>query len=58
MTAAVGSLRAALLERDKLIAEIDEGRGFAPAAKFEFEQATVERNRLIDIRPPRKALRS
>lgn len=33
MTAAVGSLRPALLEREKRIAEIDEGRAFAPVAK-------------------------
>jgi hypothetical protein len=49
MTAVVGGLGAALLECEELIAQIDEGRGLAPAAKLEVEQATVERQRLIDI---------
>ena len=49
MTAVVGGLGAALLEREELIAQIDKGRGFAPAAKLEIEQATVKRQRLIDI---------
>src|SRR5438105_1915771 len=49
MTAVVCGLGATLLERQELIAEIDEGGGFTPAAKFEFEQATVKRKRLIDI---------
>ena len=49
MTAVVGGLGAALLESQELIAQVDEGRGLAPAAKLEFEQATVKRQRLIDI---------
>jgi hypothetical protein len=49
MTAVVGGLGAALLEREELIAQIYKGRGLAPAAKLEVEQATVERQRLIDI---------
>src|SRR5262249_14836064 len=49
MTAVVRGLSTALLEREELIAQIDEGRGLAPAAKFEVEQATVNRQGLIDI---------
>src|SRR5205085_2544074 len=49
VTAIVGGLGATLLERYELITQIDKGRGFAPAAKLEFEQAPVERQRLIDV---------
>jgi hypothetical protein len=49
MTPIVGGLSAALLEREKLIAQIDEGRGLVPAAKLEVEQAAVKRERLVDI---------
>ena len=41
MTAVVGGLGAALLKREELIAQIDEGRGLASAAKLEVEQAAV-----------------
>src|SRR5712692_1974632 len=49
MTAVVGGLAAALLQREELIAQVDEGRAFALAAKLELEQAAVERQRLIDV---------
>jgi hypothetical protein len=49
MTAVVGRLLAALLQRDELVAEIDEGVGVAPAAQLEREQATVEGERGIDV---------
>src|SRR5262245_66302323 len=49
MPAVVGSLLAALLQRDELVAEIDERHGLATAAKLEVEQAAIERQRLIDI---------
>src|SRR5262249_15930819 len=49
MTAVVGGLGAALLQREELVAQIDEGRGLALAAQFEVEQATVECQRLLDI---------
>src|SRR5207245_2688154 len=49
MTAVVGGLGTALLERDELVAEIDEGRILALAAKLEIEQAAVERQSLLDI---------
>src|SRR6478672_3626658 len=49
MTAVVGALGAALLQREELIAQIDERRGLALAAQFELEQAAIERQRLLDI---------
>jgi hypothetical protein len=49
MTAVVSGLGATLLQREELIAQIDKGRGLAPTAKVEVEEATVERQRLIDI---------
>src|SRR5262245_9947371 len=49
MTAVVGGLGAALLQRQELVAQIDEGRGLALATQFEVEQATVECQRLLDI---------
>src|SRR4051794_5758853 len=49
MTAVVSGLGATLLPREELIAQIDKGRGLAAAAKVEVEEATVERQRLIDI---------
>src|SRR5215468_2189636 len=49
MTAIIGGLGAALLQRDELIAQIDERRGLALAAQFELEQAAVEGERLLDI---------
>src|SRR5258708_28091692 len=49
MTAVVGGLSAALLQREELIAQIDERPGLALAAQFELEQAAIERQRLLDI---------
>jgi hypothetical protein len=40
MAAVVGGLSTALLERKELVAQIDEGRCLALAAKLEVEQAT------------------
>src|SRR4051812_37858170 len=49
MATVIGRLRSAFLQREELVAEIDEGRSAALAAKLEVEQATVERQRLFDI---------
>jgi hypothetical protein len=49
MPTVVGGLGAALLKSQELIAQVDEGRGLASAAKLELEQAAVKRQRLIDI---------
>src|SRR5262249_12927832 len=49
MAAVVGRLLAALLQRDELIAQIDEGRGLALAAQLELEQPAIEGQRLLDI---------
>src|SRR5262249_12264268 len=49
MAAVVGRLLAALLERDELIAEVDEGHGLALAAQLEREKLAIERQRLLDV---------
>ena len=49
MTPVVGGLSAPFLERNELIAEIDERHRIASAAKLEIEQATVEGQRCVDI---------
>ena len=49
MTPVIGGLLAALLQREELIAKIDEGRGLALAAQLEVEQPTVEGQRLVDV---------
>src|SRR5262245_16495189 len=49
MAAVVGRLLTALLQRQELVAQIDEGRGLALAAQLEIEQAAVEGERLLDI---------
>jgi hypothetical protein len=49
MAAVVCRLFTTLLQREELIAEIDEGRCLALAAKLEIEQAAVERQSRIDI---------
>src|SRR5262249_4806060 len=49
MTAAVGRLGAALLQREKLVAQIDERRGLALSAQLELEQTAVEGQRLLDV---------
>jgi hypothetical protein len=49
VTAVVSGLRTALLQREELVAQIDECRSLALTAKFEVEQATVERQGLFDV---------
>jgi hypothetical protein len=49
MAIIVGWLGAALLQRKELVAQIDEGRSLALAAKLEIEQATVEGQSLFDV---------
>jgi hypothetical protein len=49
MTAIVRGLPSPRLERQELIAEVDEGRTLAPTSQLEVEQAAVERERLVDI---------
>src|SRR5262252_3743524 len=49
MTAAVGRLRAALLQREELVAQVDERRGLALAAQLELEQTAIKGQRLVDI---------
>src|SRR5262249_6146673 len=49
MAAVVGRLLTALLQRQELVAQIDEGRGLALAAQLEIEQAAGEGERLLDI---------
>src|SRR5512132_4459406 len=49
MTAVVSGLRTALLQREELVAQIDECRSLALTTKFEVEQATVERQGLFDV---------
>src|SRR5262245_9507012 len=49
MTAVVGGLGAALRQPQELIAQIYEGRGLAPAAQLELEQAAVKGQRLLDV---------
>ena len=49
MTAVIGSLPAAFLKREELIAEIDEGRVLALTAQREVKQASVECQRLFNV---------
>jgi hypothetical protein len=49
MAAVVGRLPAALLQRNELVAQIDERRGLALAAQLELEQTAVEGQRLLDV---------
>src|ERR1700694_5286987 len=49
MTPVIGSLSAPLLQREELIAEIDESRVFTLAAQLEVKQAAVECQRLFDV---------
>jgi hypothetical protein len=49
MTAFVGGLCTAFLERKELVAQINEGRCVALAAKLEIDQAAVESQSLFDI---------
>jgi len=45
----VGRLPAALLQRNELVAQIDERHRVALAAQFEAEEAAIERQSLVDI---------
>src|SRR5205823_3941643 len=49
MTAAVGGLRTAFLERKELVAQVDKGRGSAFAPKLKIEQATIESQSGFDV---------
>src|SRR6516225_11191742 len=49
MATIVSDLPAALLKSNKLIAQVDEGHGVTLAAQLEFEETTVERQRLVNI---------
>src|SRR5262245_60085379 len=49
MAAVVGGLLTPLLQREELIAKIDERCCLALAAQLEFEQAAVERQSRIDV---------
>ena len=49
MTALVGWLCTALLERNELVAEIDEGCGIALASKLEGNNASVESQSSFDV---------
>ena len=49
MAAVVRRLFAALLKGDELVAQLDEGHGLASAAQLEIEEASVERQRLVDV---------
>lgn len=49
MPPVVGRLTAALLERQELVAQVDEGRILVPAAQGELEQPAVERQRFVDV---------
>ena len=49
MTAIVRGLPSSRLERQELIAQVDEGRTLAPTSQLEVEQAAVERERLVDV---------
>jgi hypothetical protein len=42
MAAVISGLRTALLKREELVAQIDEGRRTAFAPKFKIKQLTVE----------------
>jgi len=49
MATSVGRLGPALLQCEKLVAKIDEGRSAALAPKFEIEQSTVEGQSLFNV---------
>ena len=49
MTAVVGRLAAPLLQRDELVAEIDERIRIAPAPELEREEPAVESECLVDV---------
>src|SRR6185312_4240909 len=49
VSALVGRLGPTLLQREKLVAEVDESRSFARAAQLEIEETAIECERLADI---------
>ena len=49
MATIVGRLGTALLQCEKLVAKIDEGRSAALGPKFEIEQSTVEGQSLFNV---------
>src|ERR1700686_1432540 len=49
MATVISGLRTTLLEREELVAQIDEGRSAAFAPKFKIEQSAVENQSLFDI---------
>src|ERR1044072_4337765 len=49
VAAVVSGLGTTFLQREELVAQIDEGRGVALAPKLELEQSTVESQSLFDI---------
>lgn len=49
MTAIMGGLRTALLERKELVAQIDERCCSALASKLEVKNATIESQRSFDV---------
>ena len=49
MTAVVSRLFASRLQRDELVAKIDEGHRLALAAQFEVEDAAVECQRFLNV---------
>ena len=49
MPALVSRLRTTPLKREELVAQIDEGRCAALAAKFELEQSTAESQSLFNV---------
>src|SRR5437762_9091306 len=49
VTPIVGGLRAALLERNKLVSQIDEGHRVSFASKFEFDKSSVESKSRFDV---------
>jgi hypothetical protein len=49
MAAFISGLSAALLQREKLVTQINEGRGAAFAPKLEVEQSTIEGQSLSDV---------
>ena len=49
MASVITRLFAALLQGKELVAKIDEGGVLALASQLEFEQATVEGQRLLDV---------
>jgi len=49
VTSVVGRLRTSLLQRDELIAEIDERHRLVLFPQLEIEQAAVENQRRFDV---------